>query len=201
MPYADKQKILNYQKKYRKHNKARCKEWCDGWRENNKERIKENSRRYYRENREKILIYGKDWRAKNKEYIKEYNKRWNEGHKEDMRDYRNKYEQHRCKTDTEYNLTKLLRKRVKDVLVGNTKTDTTKNLIGCNIRTLRIWLESQFTEGMSWGNHGKWEIDHVYPLSLFNLEQPYEQRIAFNWFNLQPLWKDENRRKWNKLFI
>ena len=79
------------------------------------------------------------------------------------------------------------------------KRNKTLSLLGCNIKFLKEHLESQFKDGMNWGNYGRWEIDHVVPCSNFNLEQLYEQKICFNWFNLQPLWMSENRLKSNKL--
>ena len=56
---------------------------------------------------------------------------------------------------------------------------------------------------MTWDNYGinGWELDHIYPCAKFNLEQPYEQKICFNWFNYQPLWAEDNRRKSAKINI
>lgn len=60
-------------------------------------------------------------------------------------------------------------------------------------------LESKFQPGMTWDNWGKvWEIDHIKPLTSFNLANPVEQLAACSIDNLQPLWKSENRRKSNK---
>jgi len=35
----------------------------------------------------------------------------------------------------------------------------------------------------------------------FDLKQPYEQKICFNWFNMQPMWATENIQKHDKLYI
>lgn len=49
-------------------------------------------------------------------------------------------------------------------------------------------------------NRGKeWHIDHVIPLSRFNLENEEEQMIAFNWRNTMPLSPKENLSKNNKI--
>jgi hypothetical protein len=49
-------------------------------------------------------------------------------------------------------------------------------------------------------NHGKeWHIDHVIPLSKFNLHDEYEQTLAFNWRNTMPLSCKENLSKNNKI--
>lgn len=49
-------------------------------------------------------------------------------------------------------------------------------------------------------NHGKeWHIDHVIPISKFDLDNPEEQLIAFNWRNTMPLSAKENLTKNNKI--
>ena len=54
---------------------------------------------------------------------------------------------------------------------------------------------------MSWSNHGVWgwHIDHIIPLSSFNLRKKEEQKKAFNYKNLQPLWAEDNLSKGNKI--
>lgn len=42
-------------------------------------------------------------------------------------------------------------------------------------------------------------IDHVVPLSLFNLEDTSQQLIAFNWRNTMPLSANENMSKNDRL--
>jgi hypothetical protein len=81
------------------------------------------------------------------------------------------------------------------------KSDHTLSLLGCSIEEFRKHIESQFQEGMTWENQGRngWELDHIIPCSYFDLSDPEQQRICFNYRNLQPLWKLENRRKQAKV--
>ena len=67
---------------------------------------------------------------------------------------------------------------------------------------LRAHLESQFTEGMTFENHGsgapdKWSIDHVEPCSSFTLGITHfaEECRCFNYKSLRPLWSNENSAK------
>ena len=62
----------------------------------------------------------------------------------------------------------------------------------------KIDLANKFKKGMSWDNYGEWEIDHIRPCSSYNLKDPDQQLECFNYSNLQPLWKKENRKKSNK---
>lgn len=81
------------------------------------------------------------------------------------------------------------------------KSASTLQLIGCEIDQLRSHLERRFTDGMSWTNYGdKWHIDHIVPLAAFDLTDPREQRRAFHYTNLQPLWAADNIRKSSRLY-
>lgn len=79
------------------------------------------------------------------------------------------------------------------------KRGTTQELVGCTIPELIYHLESQFTVGMSWSKRKQIHIDHITPVSTFNLENLEQQRKAFHYTNLQPMWASENMRKGNKL--
>jgi len=78
------------------------------------------------------------------------------------------------------------------------KCKSTSILIGTSIKEFKQHIESQFSEGMSWDNHGEWHIDHIRPLSSFDLTQKAEQLKAFHYTNCQPLWAKDNIRKSNK---
>ncbi len=98
--------------------------------------------------------------------------------------------------DLDLKLSSSLRRRVRNYLLnGNIKYGKTLELVGCDIYKLKSHLESKFSEGMNWGNYGDWEIDHIKPISLFNLSNEVEQRTCFHYTNLQPLWKFDNRSK------
>jgi hypothetical protein len=76
-------------------------------------------------------------------------------------------------------------------------------LLGCTIDEFRKHIESLFTTGMSWDNHGsgssKWNLDHIVPCSFFNLEDSTECKICFHYSNYRPLWQVENLYKKDKL--
>jgi hypothetical protein len=54
---------------------------------------------------------------------------------------------------------------------------------------------------MTWDNRSVngWHIDHIIPVSKFDLNDPQQQAAAFHYTNLQPLWASENRRKSNRV--
>lgn len=72
-----------------------------------------------------------------------------------------------------------------------------EDIVGYSVEDLKRHLESKFKEGMNWGNHGMWEIDHIKPKSAFSiLENDIKKCWALE--NLQPLWKLENSLKGSK---
>jgi hypothetical protein len=79
------------------------------------------------------------------------------------------------------------------------RTITHLDLIGCSIEVLKNHLEVKFIDEMSFFNYGDWEVDHIYPLSKFDLTKVDQIKKAFNYINLQPLWYKENRSKSNKI--
>ncbi len=61
------------------------------------------------------------------------------------------------------------------------------------------WLESQFVHGMGWHNRSLWHVDHIVPLSAFDLSCVEQQRVAFHYTNLRPLWAAENVAKHDRI--
>lgn len=70
-------------------------------------------------------------------------------------------------------------------------------MLGCEITFFKEYIESLFEDGMSWDNHGEWELDHIIPCSSFNMNIKEDQKKCFHYTNIQPLWKTENRKKYN----
>lgn len=65
------------------------------------------------------------------------------------------------------------------------------------------YIESKFTEGMTWENHGqsnvcdKWQLDHIIPINSATSE---EEMIKLNHYsNFQPLCETENKSKSDRL--
>lgn len=62
-------------------------------------------------------------------------------------------------------------------------------------------VESQFTEGMGWGNYGMgvgyWEMHHIKPISSFRFEYVGDQEFLECWAlgNLIPLWFEDHRKR------
>ena len=99
-----------------------------------------------------------------------------------------------------FRITAALRVRLrKCVQRVSKKSASTFGLVGCSRDQLMAHLSRKFLRGMSMANYGEWEIDHIIPCSKFDLTNPAHQRQCFHFSNLQPLWKEDNRRKRDRI--
>ena len=101
--------------------------------------------------------------------------------------------------DMNYRLIKNLRTRLWKALNKNWKQGSTVRDLGCTILEFKLYLESKFQQGMTWDNYGKWELDHVMPLSKFDLTDKQQFLTAVHFTNIQPLWRTDNLKKSNKV--
>ena len=99
-----------------------------------------------------------------------------------------------------FKLTCIVRSRVITFIKSHNvnKTNQTFKIVVCSPEFLKEHLEKQFTEGMSWDNHGVygWHIDHIIPLSSAKTEEEVYKLCHYT--NLQPLWANDNLTKSNK---
>ena len=65
--------------------------------------------------------------------------------------------------------------------------------LGCSIDDLIDWIECDFTQDMTWANHGSlWEIDHTLPLNEMNIN--YVEKVKrLHFTNLRAVYKTQNR--------
>ena len=102
--------------------------------------------------------------------------------------------------DPEFKLLKNMRIRLNNVLRGKSKSRATRQLIGIDFKTFSKWIEFQLEEGMTLQNYGSvWHLDHVIPISSFNLLDEEELFKAMNWMNIRPLLALKNLQKANKI--
>ena len=94
-----------------------------------------------------------------------------------------------------------LRGRMHKALRGERSPGSAVRDLGCSIENFRLYIESKFYDGMSWDNQGAWHLDHIVPLSSFNLTDRAQFLLAAHYTNYQPLWASENHRKSSKPFL
>ena len=171
-----------YLKKYRRNNPRYLKqhrEQVKKWYKNNLEKGRKRTHDNYWKHREQRLAYAKEHRIRCKDKI--------------------------AKADNEpqRKIGRRLRSRIINALVrqDSVKSKRIRELLGATIPEVKEHLEKRFKPGMSWDNYGfyGWHVDHIRPLISFDLTKEEEQKKAFHYTNLQPLWAKENQQKRSKI--
>lgn len=175
-------------KEYKEKNREKVLEAKRRYWHSNRDRLlekgNENSRRYAKENPEKRRASARNWAKRNKEKFKSY--------------VRERYN-----TNPEFNITIKIRRRIYMALFRSRgiKENKTVELLGCTPAFFKSYIESLFTEGMTWEKilNSEIHLDHIIPCSKFNLLDKEEQKKCFHYTNMQPLWEKDNLYKHNKI--
>ena len=196
--------------------KERQKSYNKLYYQSNKNKLIIKSNDYYQLNKEKKNAYSKEYRKLNKDKIKKrkkiYNEAWYKINKDKIKlrekiyrslnkDKKNLYFKNKKKTDIQYKLSCNLRSRLNTAFNSNYKDGSAVRDLGCTIDELKTYLESKFQPGMTcdnWTTDG-WHIDHIKPLSSFDLTDRKQLLEACHYTNLQPLWAKDNIIKSDKL--
>lgn len=133
---------------------------------------------------------------KTKDRHRELNKQWIADNYNRNRAYQNEYFRAQKFNNPVAYLARRLRDRIRTAVKQNQKSGSAVEDLGCSIDEFKLYIENQFDEDMTWDNYGKvWEMDHVIPLSHFDLTNRMEFLEACNWLNIQPVSINENRSK------
>lgn len=83
----------------------------------------------------------------------------------------------------------------------NKKGRRWEKVVGYSLQDLQKHLERQFIKGMTWGNYGKWHVDHKIPVSVFNFKtvRDIDFKKCWDLNNLQPMWGTLNISKGDTL--
>jgi len=188
-----------------------CYKNCDKCREKRKE--------YYKLNAKKIKEHNKEYQKlnaeKKKEYDKEYRKLNAEKIKECKKEYQ-KYIKNNIKLYLIHHQRKQINRCFKSSLLNKNKHSI--EYLGCDIETFINHFQNKIDyfnnnisidEIMTFHNI---HIDHINPISKFNLDDENEFLKCSHYTNMQPLlikdnleksnkWNDDNEIYWNKKII
>ena len=92
-----------------------------------------------------------------------------------------------------------IRTRIYNCLKNHNKTKHSIDYLGCTTLEYSNYIFN-YNPNYNLDNYGNtWHIDHVIPISKFDLNNHEEQLVAFNWRNTMPLSSRENLSKNNKI--
>lgn len=170
----NKEVIAEKKRNWYEENKGRIAENGCGYRERNRELIAERGRRYYDENLSVLTVKMRQYREANKGSIAEKGRKYRENNP----------------------IPQFIRHSLQRIFT-NWKCGRTdvERLHGYTYEQLKLHIESQFVDGMSWENRSEWHIDHIKPISVFIREGVTDPKIINALSNLQPLWAFDNLSK------
>ena len=191
--------------------------------QDNKERYRARREQHYQENKDRILKenalkrYEKKeensrskarYYQENKEIIKEKKRIERVEKRKEISDRRRKKDKERRASDPSFRFKTTLSSRIAGCLGGNKygkKTNQILSFLGYSVDDLKIHLEGQFQEGMSWDNYGKpngnfhagWALEHKEPVCSFSFSSIEDDDFRKCWAlsNLRPMWALENSQK------
>lgn len=142
-------------------------------------------------NKEKRNEHNKEYRKTHKNEIATRMQSYNKTYKETHRLERKEYRKNKKETDINYKIELKLRNKFHTFFKSN--KDNYNDLFGCTTNQFNFWIESSFKHDMNWENYGKlWHIDHVIPVSIFDLTNDFDIKFCFNWKNTRPLYSHIN---------
>ena len=166
-----------------------CRKKCKEYSLKNKDKIALKDRTRYGIKREEIIQKIKKYYLKNKKRLIE---KAGILRKEKM------------KTDINFKLAVNIRGRLGKAVRYNYKSGSAVKELGCSISEFKAYIEKLFESEMNWSNWGRgpaktsWHLDHIKPLSLFDLSKLDELKKACHYSNMRPMWAEDNIKKGDK---
>lgn len=171
--------------KHSKLNYAKKRATLYEWRIQNPGKIRAISKKCRDKN--KVVLAGKTalWKEANPQKVLVYYKNYN----------KKRYQKVQC------NLSMRISRSIHHSIGKNKAGKHWETLVGYTLDQLKMHIEKQFVDGMSWDNRSEWHIDHKIPVSAFNFETPEDIDFKKCWElkNLRPMWAKDNIIKGKKL--
>lgn len=197
---ANREKLLDAKRKWDIENREHVVNYTKEYREKNIDILREKSRVRSRNiPKDKKREADAKYRQKHLEKLREFDRQRNKT--PERREYIKANRLKKLESRPELRVIESMRSRVRVVLkeYQTAKVKSSMKLFGCDPLFLRQWIESQFEPNMTWDNYGEWHVDHVIPVSAFNMLDKQHQELCFHYRNLQPMWGAENTKKSNKI--
>jgi hypothetical protein len=196
MKLTKKQKVS---RKYHKDHKEQESLYHKEYYIKNKEKVTKSNLKWRKEHPEQNKAIATEWRENNRDKFKVYKAKFLSvgANKEKAKVTRKAYIKNLLETDIAFKIGYNLRARLRRAIKIEQKVGSAVRDLGCSIQHLKLHLELFFDKGMTWDNYGHsgWHIDHIKPLSSFDLTDRKQFLEANNYKNLQPLWSKDNYSK------
>lgn len=160
---------------YRIKNKEKINEYIQKYRVDNKEKIVQCCKEYYSNNREECLLRNKKYHANPETKIKRM--LYINNH--------NSIPQNR--------MIYVIRNSIRRGFKGGSKSARTEKLLGCPFAFFIDYIMSKCPPNFTMENFGEvWVLDHVVPISHFDMSDPQQVAKGCHYSNFQPLSREDN---------
>lgn len=184
-----------------KRGKSVRRSWC---KECSKEYAKKHAHKYRKINPEKNREAVNKYNSNNRELVRQRNRKWRSNNPQKAKNASLNWYR-RTKNKITECLYASIKQRVKRLKYQNAEIHRKDlwEILGYTYEDFVKHIEKKFQPGMTWDNHGEWEIDHIIPISFFCFQSPEDVEFKMCWRleNIQPLWKHQNKQKTNKILI
>jgi len=225
MSKAKKQKDKQYNQKYRQDNADKFKQYEQKYYQDNADKIKQKKQKYYQDNADKIKQQKQKYRQDNAEIINQRRRKHYQDNTNNIRQRIQKYNQERkcehnkwvgrcSQCNTPLYLLNIQRGNLRRCLKNSNldKTKPTIAFLGCDAVYFKDYIQKKMDNynetaeiKMDFTNI---HIDHIKPVSVFNLDDEEEFLDCSHYTNFQPLlakdnlskknkWNEENEAYWN----
>lgn len=204
-------------------NPAKRREYLRRYRAKHQDKVRRYMKSYHRlwylKNRHRRRVQNKLWEQQNRTtrvpYLRKAALKWYYQHHDEalarIRRYyvvnkrrknasRNRLLKVQRQRDPGFRLRSYFRSRLATLVraKGPKRFSSSHDVLTYSSTELRQHLEALFAAGMSWENYGRvWEVDHIVPVTQFDLTRVDEARTCFALKNLRPLRVAENRRRFH----
>jgi hypothetical protein len=218
-------RINQQRRNYYQENADKINERTRNYYQENADKIKDLKKNYYQENIDTIRERETKYRRENADKIKELRKKYRRENADKLKELRKKYRQeNKCEhlkgqgecsiCNLSLYLIKLQRRSISRCLKLSTQNKTKSSIeyLGCDVDYFKDYIQKKMdiynqTEEVKM-DFTNIHIDHIKPVSVFNLDDEEDFLDCCNYTNLQPLlindnlnksnkWTDENEEYWN----
>lgn len=167
---------------------------------NNPNYERDYNQRHYQANKERLLPgarqHSRERYWKDPQSAIAYSVEYRKNHLPKVLTRLREWQKQKLATDLQFKLKANLRRRVVKALRGRPKAGSAVKDLGCTVAELVAWFEARFSPEMTWDNYGSlWTVDHIIPLSAFDLTDRAQFLAACHYTNLQPMFTVENIKK------
>lgn len=180
-----------------------CKDCANEYRkkyyESNRERLLEKDRERYKKDPEKKRAYARKRREENREILNAKALEYQRNNREKVYERQNAWAKRQRAENPSFAIRHEIRRSMNRFIKGIQRGGKILKHIGCSLDEYKSYMESLFVEGMTWESYGKtWTVDHITPLTSFDLLDEEQLAKAVNFKNTQPLTLSDNVRKGGK---